>query len=94
MKRDSKIKNLIKKILILIILIYVSYIFLCQQRSLNSYAAGQEYYSNQIEEQKQHQETLTALKENINSPEYIEEIARQKLDMYLPNERVYIDIKN
>ena len=24
--------------------------------------------------------------------EFIEEIARDKLDMYLPNERVYIDI--
>ena len=32
------------------------------------------------------------MKENINSPEYIEEIAREKLNMYLPNERVYIDI--
>ena len=27
-----------------------------------------------------------------NSNEYIEQIAREKLDMYLPNERVYIDI--
>lgn len=94
MKSKSKMKNFIKKILILMILIYVSYIFLCQQRSLNSYATGQEYYSNQIEEQKEYQDSLTALKENVNSPEYIEEIARQKLDMYLPNERVYIDIEN
>ena len=31
-------------------------------------------------------------KENVNSTEYIEEVAREKLDMYLPNERVYIDI--
>ena len=31
-------------------------------------------------------------KENVNSPEYIEEVAREKLDMYLPNERVYIDM--
>ena len=27
-----------------------------------------------------------------NKKEYIEEVAREKLDMYLPNERVYIDI--
>ena len=32
------------------------------------------------------------MKDNINSPEYIEEIAREKLGMYLPNERVFIDI--
>ena len=31
-------------------------------------------------------------KKNINSEKYIEEIAREKLDMYLPNEKVFIDI--
>ena len=31
-------------------------------------------------------------KENLNSTEYIEDVARNKLGMYLPNERVYIDI--
>ena len=35
---------------------------------------------------------LQKTKENVNSTEYIEEVAREKLDMYLPNERVYIDI--
>ena len=35
---------------------------------------------------------LNETKNNINSNEYIEQIAREKLDMYLPNERVYIDI--
>ena len=36
--------------------------------------------------------SLCNKKKNINSEEYIEEVAREKLDMYLPNERVYIDI--
>ena len=35
---------------------------------------------------------LFETKANINSKEYIEEVARGKLDMYLPNEKVYIDI--
>ena len=35
---------------------------------------------------------LQKTKENVNSTEYIEEVAREKLVMYLPNERVYIDI--
>ena len=30
-------------------------------------------------------------KANVNSNEFIESIAREKLDMYLPNERVYVD---
>ena len=59
---------------------------------LNDKKTTQEYYAMRIEEQKKYKEELTELKNNINSPEYIEEIAREKLDMYLPNERVYIDI--
>ena len=46
----------------------------------------------QIEEAKTKNSNLIAKKENVNSKEFIEEIARDKLDMYLPNERVYIDI--
>ena len=38
-------------------------------------------------------EELKKMKENINSDEYIEQIAREKLGMYYPNERVYIDVE-
>ena len=31
---------------------------------------------------------LAAIKEDITSKEFIEEAAREKLDMYLPNEKV------
>ena len=46
-------------------------------------------YVKQIAEETEYQQTLMAMKDNINSPEYIEQIAREKLDMYLPNERIY-----
>ena len=57
--------------------------------------AGSGCFNNsslQIEEAKTKNSNLIAKKENVNSKEFIEEIARDKLDMYLPNERVYIDI--
>ena len=34
---------------------------------------------------------LSNKKKNIDSLEFIEETAREKLDMYLPNEKVYLD---
>ena len=37
-------------------------------------------------------EELLATQENVNSEEYIEKIAREKLEMYYPNETVFIDI--
>ena len=39
----------------------------------------------------EYQEQLKEIKENVSSKEYIEEAAREKLDMYLPNERVYVN---
>ena len=85
------IKKLLKKILIIVFLIYFSYIIFSQQQSLNSYAESQKYYSEQISLEKENKEELLETKNNINSLEYIEKIAREKLNMYLPNERVYVD---
>lgn len=89
-----KSKSLYKKLCIIGITIYVVCIFVNQQKTLDSYNNRKKYYSQQIEEQKEYNESLLSLKDNANSPEYIEEIAREKLDMYLPNEKVYIDIGN
>lgn len=87
-----KIKKLIKKLLILGILLYVSITFINQQKSLNAYTNEKIALEEKIEKQEEYQKSLLATKENISSPEYIEQLAREKLDMYLPNERVYIDI--
>ena len=92
MKNKINIKKIIKLLLIILVFIYVGYTFVNQQQTLNSYKSTQNYYATQIDEQTKYKEELTELKNNINSPEYIEKIAREKLDMYLPNERVYIDI--
>ena len=90
--KNTKNKSLLKKVLLIGIIIYVAYTFFTQQKMLNEYQADQKRYSEQITEAKEQQEELKTTKENINSKEYIEEVAREKLDMYLPNERVYIDI--
>ena len=86
-----KTKKIYKKLFIIGIAIYVLYIFANQQKTLNSYKTAQQYYEEQISEKIAYKETLYSTKNNINSEEYIEEAAREKLDMYLPNERVYID---
>ena len=92
MKSIIKNSKLYKRLLILGIGIYVICIFMNQQKSLATYRNQKEYYEELIAEQEQTNKELTELKENVNSKEYVEEMAREKLDMYLPNERVYIDI--
>lgn len=87
-----KINKIIKKCFIICVIVYVSIIFINQQKTINAYNNEQLSIKEKIKKQEEYNQTLLATKENISSPEYIEELARQKLDMYLPNEKVYIDI--
>lgn len=86
------IKKHYKKILIFIAVAYIINIVISQQKMLNSYNSEIKVYEAQINKEKETKESLNNIKENVNSPEYIEKIARERLDMYLPNEKVYIDI--
>lgn len=92
MKKLIKSKKILKMVIVLIGIIYFICIFINQQKTLNSYKSEQQYISEQIQQQQEYKDKLANTKENIDSPEYIEEIARDKLDMYLPNERVYVDV--
>ncbi len=91
--KNNKVKNFLKKVLVIAFIIYFIYTIISQQRTLNSYAQEKEQYNEQIETAQEEQEELQNMKDNINSNEYIEEIAREKLGMYYPNERVYIDVE-
>ena len=86
-----KSKQIIKLIIIFVAMIYAIIAFVNQQKTLNQYAKNCEDLSSQIEEQTEYKEHLSKQKEAITSPEFIEEAAREKLDMYLPNEKVYMD---
>lgn len=85
-------KKIYKNILITVFFIYFIVTVISQQKTLNQYKTEAATYSKELEEVQNTNEELTKTKENVNSPEYIEEVAREKLDMYLPNERVYIDM--
>lgn len=86
-----KNKKIYKKLLILIVAIYAIFTLVNQQKTLNQYSQNSKELTTQIEEQKAYNEELAKEKENVNSEEFIEQMAREKLDMYYPNERVYVD---
>lgn len=86
--------TLLKKVVFIVILVYAIITFAKQQKILNTYATQAEDLEAQITEASKHQQELNKEKENVNSSEYIESIAREKLDMYMPNERVYVDNEN
>lgn len=90
----KNLKKFVKRLICIVIFIYAVVTFCNQQKILNTYASNKEVLSNQIEEANKKKEDLNKIKENVNSEQYIEQIAREKLDMYLPNERVYINSEN
>lgn len=92
MKTKFDFKKIFSKLIIILIGIYVVLTFVKQQEKLNSYNSNIDYLSSTIDEKKEYKEELIATKDNINSLEYIESVAREKLNMYMPNEKVYIDI--
>ena len=84
-----KKKKLYKKLLVLAVILYASFTLINQQKVINQYSKNSDDLSSQIE--KSTNQKLLAQKEDVNSKEYIEQTAREKLDMYYPNEKIYID---
>lgn len=87
----KKSKKIYIKLLILVIGIYVIFTLINQQKTLNQYSQETQELSQKIEEEKENKEELAKKKDDVNSLEFIEQTAREKLDMYYPNERVYLD---
>lgn len=86
------IKKHYMKFIFLIAACYVVSVFTSQQKMINSYNSEIKSLESKISKEEETKDSLNKLKTNVDSTEYIEEIAREKLGMYLPNERVYIDI--
>ena len=87
-----KIINILKNVIVIVTIIYGVTSFANQQKILNTYASNSKSLDEQIGKAEQDQAEWNDVKNNVNSHEYIEQIAREKLDMYYPNERVYIDV--
>ena len=88
MKKNRKIY---KRLLILAIAIYIIFILINQQKTLNQYSQETANLNAQIKEQQEYKEQLAKQKDDVSSLDYIEKTAREMLDIYYPNERVYID---
>lgn len=84
-------KKIYKKVIIFAIAGYTLFTLYNQQITLNQYSKQSEELNEKIAEETKVNEDLNKQKDNVNSLEFIEQTAREKLDMYYPNERVYID---
>ena len=90
MKKGKLLRNAFIIALIVWIVMLVK-----QQINIMQYKEELEVLSSKIEvaedELNQNKQDLKQKEQNTQSLEYIEKVAREKLGMYLQNERVYID---
>ena len=75
----KKFKKIAKFIILTILIIYVSLTFINQQKTLNQYTKNYEDLTSQIEKQKEYNEQLSKKKEDIESNDFIEDMARYVL---------------
>lgn len=90
MKKGKLLRNAFVIALIVWIVMLIK-----QQINIMQYKEEINVLTSKIEvaedELNQNKQDLEQEKENTKSLEYIEKLAREKLGMYLPNERVYVD---
>ena len=70
--------TILKRLVFIAILIYAIITFISQQKILNTYSEQEKNLETQIAEASEYQDKLNEEKSNVNSPEYIEAIAREK----------------
>lgn len=84
--------NWLKVWLLTFLLIYATYTLIKQEIEIKKYEKEKLAYIEQINLAKQKHDEYKHYSVYVNSDEYIEQIAREKLGMLLPEERIYIEI--
>jgi len=84
--------NWLKVCLLVFLLIYVTYTFIKQEIEIKKYEKEKLAYIEQINLAKQKHDEYKHYSEYVNTDEYVATVAREKLGMLLPEERIYIEI--
>ena len=89
-KKRKKSLNIVH-IVAIVFLAYFGYTFFDQQIKLDKYDSQIAMYQKEIDSKKNLIEYYNNQNENITSDEYIESVARDKLGLVKPYEKVYVD---
>lgn len=85
------IKRLIVSAAAFVFCVYFVCVTIGQQHTINIKQREINELNSKIVSARQETERLSSEFESVNEPEYLERMAREKLGLVQPNERVYID---
>ena len=85
------LKRLLKTIIIVALLLYSGIVIAKQEMTFQKYDRELANYNNMINEEEMKREQLMNTRSHISTKEYVEEVAREKLGLVMPNEIVFKD---
>lgn len=93
-KRD--LKSALMPLLILLVLLLAVGLFvkalISQEVKMRDYRSQARELEQQIAEEESHLEQVKEEQERVNTDEYIEGVARDKLGLVKPDEKVFVDV--
>lgn len=90
-KKKWKPQRVVTVVVVLLFAIYFVYIMIWQQVTISKKNKEINALEEKVQTATQQTEKLEAELENLNDPAYLEQIAREKLGLVRPNERVFVD---
>ena len=90
-KTKKSRRSVLRYIVCFSFLAYVGYTFITQQISINAKKAELKAINDQITIAETERESLKEKAKTVNTPEYIEDVARTELGYAAPDEIVFID---
>lgn len=91
-KKKINIKSITTFIICLFIIPYFIVTLINQKMMINERREVIKKYENRISDAKLEQQTLNEELNNVHSDEYLEKLAREKLGLVKPNDRVFVDV--
>ncbi|MEE1012961.1 MAG: septum formation initiator family protein [Clostridia bacterium] len=90
-KKKWKPQQVVTAVVVMIFALYFVYIMIWQQVTISKKNKEINALEEKVQTATQQTEKLEAELENLNDPAYLEQIAREKLGLVRPNERVFVD---
>ncbi len=89
--RKVNIKKMAIAAAVAVVAVYFIYVLIWQQVTINNKNNEIEGLRMQVDSASEESERLKQEVENLNDPEYLERVARERLGLVRPNERVFVD---
>ena len=83
--------NMLSTLLITGLVFYMGTVLINQEKELNKIEEETKHYQALLDEANMKTEELRETKSRINTDEYIEEYAREKLGLVMPYEVIFVD---